>query len=377
MTGKTFNNLINLPSDLHQSLPQACFIQKHILKDTEGAEINILTICNGLLTYTVLIERGLDIGEIYLGHEKISWDRDTKYMLHPDNVDLTQNGGTGWINGFYPAVVSIGPELFGTPGEGYTLHGSGSYSPAAPETVTVSYNDEVFSVEGTVNVRDHNLKIIFEKKISIRSRLHTNIILREEAVKNMSDLTRVLDDGLHIQLAGSYINQGGNYILPVMKHGMLIRDSAPAEADPLCIPPVSAGKQPLRCYQYIPETVSGLDEISELDSWLSALVSELGITAEMIVNTKRDTAAYVVRPLDCFPRSLIAKEINENAMFSFEPCRTRPNRMSQKITDGEAFFLQPHATSKNQCIMGITKDTKTIIALEKLIQESSGAEKCR
>jgi hypothetical protein len=372
MSSKTFTYFLNLPYDHHQKLPQAGFIQKSAFKDTKGSEINILTISNGLLSFTVLIERGLDVGEIYLGGEKITWERSTNYLLHPDNVILHQNSGTGWLNGFYPAVASIGPELFGTPGEGYTLHGSGSYSPADARSVTISCDDEEITVDGIVNVKDHNMNIQFEKRISIKTHFNSTFILREETTKNMSDLARVVDDALHIQLAGNYMNQGGAYVLPVKRHSMLIRDSAPAETDPLVIYPLSDGKQPIRCYQYIPEPVSGLDEISELKPVLPFLESKTGITAEMIINCEKDTAAYVVRPLDCFPRSLIAKEVDENTMYSFEPCRTRPNRMSQKITDGEAFFLRSHAVSKTQCIIGITKDTKTITILEKLIRKAAG-----
>lgn len=372
MSGKTITSFFDLPYDLHQKLPQAGFILKSVFKDSKGSEINILTVCNGLLTITILIERGLDIGEIYLGTEKITWDRSTKYLLHPDNVNLHQNGGTGWLNGFYPAVASIGPELFGTPGEGYTLHGSGSYSPADAGSVAISFDTEEIVVDGTVNIKDRNHNIIFEKGISIKTYLNSTTILREEITKNMSNQARVVDDGLHIQLAGSYMNFGGAYVLPVKRRLLLLRDSAPAEADPLRIYPLSAGKQPIRCYQYIPGPVTGLDEVSELRPLLPLLESKAGITAEMLCNCRKDTASYVVRPLDCFPRSLIAKEADENTMFSFEPCRSRPNRMSQKITDGEAFFLQPHTISKTQCIMGITKDTTAITTLEKLISKAAG-----
>lgn len=372
MSGKTITSFSSLPYGLHKSLPQSGFVEKSSFTDAMGSEINILTVCNGLLAYTVLLERGLDIGEIYLGNEKVSWDRSKKYLLHPENVNLVENGGTGWVKGFYPAVASIGPELFGTPGEGYTLHGSGSYSPADTGSVVLSFTDEEIVVEGVVHVEGPDLKTVFEKKISIKTYFRSPVILREETTRNMSDLTKVLDDGLHIQLTGHCMDQGGRYVLPVKEHTMLIRDSAPQETDPFAIYPLSIGKQPIRCYQYVPEPVSGLEGINELKPVLALLESKIGITAEMIYNIEKDTASFVVRPLDCFPRSLIAKEIDENALFSFEPCRTRPNRMSQKITDGEAFFLPPKAISKTQCIMGVTKDTKTIAALEKLIRAAAG-----
>jgi len=349
-------------------LPHTGYVQKNTLKDIYGSLLTVLTVSNGLLRYSAIIERGMDIGEVFLKDEKISWNRDIKYLLHPDNVDLTKNNGTGWLDGFYPAVAAIGPELFGTPGEGYTLHGSGSYSPADPSSVVISANDKAVSVSAVITVKDSSKNEIFEKKVKITSYFNSFSFLREEITKNVSCAERVLDDGLHIQMCGRFIENGGAYVLPVHTREMLIRDSAPSEPDPLRIYPLSEGPVPIRCYQYVPRPVAGLESIPELTQTVTDLEAEIGLTAEMLVNTQRDTAAYVIRPLDCFPRSLIAKEITENQMFALEPCRTRPNRMSQKITDGEAFILKPAGYSKTQCIIGITKDINTIDALEKIIK---------
>lgn len=179
--------LNNLSKETKISLPQGGHIEKQVVIDKQGNELTVLVIHNGLMTITVMTGRGMEIGDILLVGEKMSWDRSSDYLLHPDHV----------------------------------------------------------------NLRDHN-----------------------------------------------------------------------------------------------------------------------GITAEMIVNDANSAAGYVIRSLDCFPRSLIAKEINESFMFSFEPCRTRPNRMSQKHIDGEAFFLQPHSTTTTQRIIGVTKNKRLIEALEKSISES-------
>jgi hypothetical protein len=375
--GKEMNRVIQLTlNDLIKKtliyLPHGGHIERHNFSDNYGSKITILTVNNGLLTFSILLERGMDIGEINYNEEKVSWERDSKYLLHPDNVNLGDNNGTGWIKGFYPAVAAIGPELFGTPGEGYTLHGTGSYSPAARESVHIFCDEKEITVTGTIPVKGYHNNPIFEKKLKIISKYESPVILREETTTNLSDNIVVLDDGLHIQMSGKYLFEGGRFILPVKTRYLLLRDSAPEEADPLYINPLNNGNQTLRCYQYVPEPVSGLEDISEINEFLLLLQNKSGITAEMIINHKKDTASYVIRPLDCFPRSLIAKEISDCAMFSFEPCRTRPNRMSQKITDGEAYFLEPGAESKTQCLIGITKDHETIATLETTIKKSAG-----
>jgi hypothetical protein len=43
-----------------------------------------------------------------------------------------------------------------------------------------------------------------------------------------------------------------------------LKDGAPAEDDPLHIPALAKGPEPIRCYQYVAEPVSGLESIEEI-----------------------------------------------------------------------------------------------------------------
>jgi hypothetical protein len=350
------------------NLPPGGSVEKQVFTDKYGAGLTVLVIHNGLMTITVLPDRGMEIGDIRYAGEKMSWDRSSQFLVHPEHVNLEARNGTGWLDGFYSAAATIGPELFGTPGEGYTLHGTGSYSPAKPESVLITYDEVGVRIEGTIVCRGYSDSPVFEKEISIFSEWHSSILLREETTVNVSDTEQTVDDGHHIQLSGSFLHEGGRYVLPVAQSNMLLRDGAAPEEDPFRIPALAKGHQPIRCYQYVPEPVSGLQSIDEIKSCVAKLKGQNSLTAEMIVNKELSAAGFVIRPLDCFPRSLIAKEIGESFMFSFEPCRTRPNRMSQKHIDGEAFVLQPSLSAFTQCIIGVTKNISTINALENSIK---------
>jgi len=348
-------------------LPRGGFASVKAHRDAFGRTVSELSVNSGRLTFTVLPERGMDIGELVVDGEKRTWERDGARLLHPDSVDLRENGGTGWLSGFYAAVASIGPELFGTPGEGYTLHGTASYSPAEPGSVTVRCGEDGVAVEGEVRVRGYGEVPVFVKKIRVFAAWGAAAIVREEETRNVSDAEQVLDDGYHIQLSGPYLHEGGRYVLPVPAHALLLRDSAPGEADPLRIPAIGEGLTPMRCYQYVPGRVDGLETIGEVGGLIAGFDRSRGLTAEMVVSRSGGAAGYVIRPLACFPRSLIAKEAADSFLFSFEPCRTRPNRMSQKITDGEALFLCPGESASSQCLIGTTRDVRTIAALERAI----------
>jgi hypothetical protein len=350
------------------SLPNGGTLGFSVVSDPKGFEMSVIRIHNGLLTFTVLPERGMEIGGVLYKEETMSWERSSAFLRHPEHVSLQEGNGTGWLEGFYSAMATIGPELFGTPGEGYTLHGTSSYSPAQLETVVVGYGEDGIWVAGEVVCKGYGNKPVFVKQIRIYTAWNTSLLLREEKTVNVSVEAQTLDDGYHIQMSGPYLHGGGRYILPVDPRSLLLRDGASPEDDPLRIPARDEGPQPIRCYQYVPETVHGLEQIEELKTYIGRLSSGY-LTAEMMADNDNNTAAFVIRSLEHFPRSLIAKEIGESFMFSFEPCRTRPNRMSQKHNDGEAFILEPGSSAYTQCIIGVTKSTGTIETLEKCITE--------
>lgn len=351
-------------------LPNGGFIRTRRINDKFGAFVSIIEISNGSLLFTLLPERGLDIGELYLREHKISWDRSEDYLLHPSNVDLKEDNGTGWMKGFYAAVAAIGPELFGTPGEGFTLHGSGSYSFAIAESTQVNWDHQAVSVQAKVHVKDCQDHLLFEKNISIQTYWGSSLLLREEVTTNMSNEEKVLDDGYHIQLSGAFMYRGGRYVLPVKRQELLLRDSAPAEENPLHIPSFEEGPYPMRCYQYVPRAVDGLDQLPLIAPYFNKLNASHGLTAEMIVNTANSYAGVVIRPVVDFPRSLIAKRIDDSFMFAIEPCKTRPNIMSQKIIDGEVLYVQPGEAVSSSCIIGCSNSSAEIEQLEQFILSS-------
>lgn len=120
--------LSNMQPDIPHVLPNGGFVTLKLFTDRFGSHLHLLTISNGRLVFNVILERGMDIGEIWLESEKFSWERDIRYLLHPENVDLSDNEHSGWDAGFYGAVAAIGPEIFGTPDEVRTVHGTSSYS---------------------------------------------------------------------------------------------------------------------------------------------------------------------------------------------------------------------------------------------------------
>ncbi|OKP77473.1 DUF4432 domain-containing protein [Paenibacillus sp. P3E] len=368
ITGLT---LAQLQPGIPQVLPEGSFVTLTLVTDRFGSQMHLLTISNGRLVFTVILERGMDIGEIRLDAEKISWDRDERYLLHPDHVDLTDNEHSGWDSGFYAAVAAIGPEIFGTPDEERTVHGTGSYSPALLESVRLIWDERQICLEGNVPVRGYGTLPVYEKLIRIVTNYGAAALFREDTVRNLTDTAQPVDDGYHIQLAGVFMSGGGSYVLPVSPGKMLLRDSAPPEEDPLAVYNSGSRLDPIRCYQYIPEPVEGLAALPQVRDYHAVAGGGRELTAEMLVNTGQDAAAYVIRSLQCFPRSLIAKRATGDCMYALEPCKTRPNSMKQKTIDGEVVYVGPRGQSTGWFILGATRDPQEITTLTHLIRSAA------
>jgi len=348
--------------------PKNCFVQKSYYRDINNKDMYVFHISNGILTFTVLPERGMDIGEIFLHEEKISWEKSKEAFLHPDGVNLWEEGG--WDKGFYAAVASLGPEVFGTPDETRTPHGTGAYSMADIDTINIFWENNQICISGKVPIKGYGDTPIYEKYVTMRLAAGASTLIREETIKNLTGEVQPLDDGYHIQLAGKYMEKGGRYILPVSVDRMLLRDSAPVENNPKEIYDFTKELNPIRCYQYVPEEVKGLEQIVEVPEYSKELCESGKLTAELIVNNGEDTAAYVVRPLNMFPRSLIAKRAITEPMYSLEPCKTRPNSIKQKAIDGELVYLKPYGVRNSWIMFGVMKDKDAIMKMINAVENA-------
>lgn len=71
--------LSQLQPDVPYMLPDGGFVTLKLFTDRFDSRLHLLTVSNGRLVFTVILERGMDIGELRLESEKISWERDIRY----------------------------------------------------------------------------------------------------------------------------------------------------------------------------------------------------------------------------------------------------------------------------------------------------------
>ena len=335
--------------------------------------LNILTISNGILTFTVIMERSMDIGEIFYKGKKVSWNRSKDRLLHPDSVDLKEEGA--WEKGFYQAVASLGPEVFGTPDRVRTPHGTGAYSKVNPNTVNITEEEGNITVSGIVDIKGYSSVKEYDKEVYITLKKDSCFFERKETYRNLSKETLPIDDGYHIQLCGDFVKDGGMYVLPVPSDKMLLRDHAPSEISKKAIYSDKTEFLPIRCYQYVPEKVYGIEEIPAFKDCEFLYREPDRVTAEMIVDRNKEAAGFVIRPLSSFPRTLLAKRNDGESMYAIEPCKSRPNSIKQKEIDGELMYIEPGEGFESEILIGFSDDKETIEKLYEKIESAASYEK--
>ena len=101
--------------------------------------VKLLHVHNGRLTAALCPTRGMGIIGACCDGVRLGWDSPVREIVHPRHVDLTRNGGTGWLDGFNEFIVRCGLQNIGRPGwdDGpagdktfLTLHGRIANQPA-------------------------------------------------------------------------------------------------------------------------------------------------------------------------------------------------------------------------------------------------------
>jgi hypothetical protein len=131
-------------------LPDGVSIRKTTLHGGKQEGVDVITVNNGKLTFTVIPTRGMGVAHVEMAGIRLGWDSPVKEIVHPQYVNLQSRGGLGWLEGFNEFVVRCGVEFAGHPGKDkfinntgdeaemdLTLHGKIANIPASEVEVTV------------------------------------------------------------------------------------------------------------------------------------------------------------------------------------------------------------------------------------------------
>jgi hypothetical protein len=133
-----------------KGLPDGVTIKKMTLHGGKQEGVDIITVNNGKLAFTVIPTRGMGIARVEMSGIRLGWDSPVKEIVHPQYINLQSRGGLGWLEGFNEFMVRCGLEFAGHPGKDkfitntgdeaemdLTLHGKIGNIPASEVEVLV------------------------------------------------------------------------------------------------------------------------------------------------------------------------------------------------------------------------------------------------
>lgn len=211
-------------------------IEHRTLQGGVSSNVDVVDLCNGRLSVSVLPTRGMGVWKAQLDEKPIGWTSPVRHPVHPRHVDLTSRNGLGWLDGFNELICRCGLAFNGPPGrdEGarspvesqLTLHGRIANTPAHTVDVHVDESTETLSVTGVVDEAT-----MFGPQLRMTSTISTragsNAFTVRDVVENTSSAEAELQLLYHTNVGPPLLEAGASVLCPART--VVPRDARAAE----------------------------------------------------------------------------------------------------------------------------------------------------
>ena len=295
--------------------------------------VDVLDVDNGLLSFTVLLSKGMGVWRGKCGEVDLKWDSPVHGPVHPRHVPIFHPSGLGWLEGFDEWIARCGLNSNGAPEftpngvVKYPLHGRITNMPAREASVAYDPESGEIAVSGVVDEA-----ALFSSKLALNvsyttsagsSRLH----VRDEVV-NLGSVPAEFELLYHINNGFPLMTPGAEFFIPFEK--MTPREaSAQANIDRwnVCLP--ETPDSPENCYLF------------------DLAADSLGRTRVMILGAAKDRGISLSFNKNEFPHFLIWKLMRPNGdtyVTGIEPCVNFPNTRTFEKEHGRVVTLEPGAS---------------------------------
>ncbi len=183
--------------------------------------VDLITVNNGKLSFTVIPTRGMSLLSARMDDLKLGWNSPVKEVVHPKYIRLEDRGGLGWLEGFNEWMVRCGLESNGHPGEDrfinnvgdeatmdLTLHGKIGNIPASEVEVVIDRSPPYrIRIRGRVDE-----KMFYGPKLELQTEVSTT---PDSATIRLTDtITNKGDDPQEFQIL-----YHANYGPPLLEYG--------------------------------------------------------------------------------------------------------------------------------------------------------------
>lgn len=205
-------------------------IEKRRLRGGPSDGVDVVTVDNGVLSFTVVPTRGMSIWKGESQGLPIGWCSPVRRLVNPCFIDLEERRGLGWLRGFNEWIVRCGLESFGASGIDVVrdnmgnevevllpLHGRIANTPASLVTVKVGLNPPFeLSVEGIVHessMLGPNLKL----KTSIVTTPRSRTIKILDVIQNLRGVSDEMQILYHCNYGKPLLEEGAQLLAPIKR----------------------------------------------------------------------------------------------------------------------------------------------------------------
>jgi hypothetical protein len=323
--------------------------------------VDVVDLCNGPLTVSVLPTRGMGVWRAKYKDLPVGWDSPVKLPVHPRHVELTSRNGLGWLDGFNELICRCGLASNGPPGRDdgarspvesqLTLHGRIANLPAHRVELSVDpQGPGTLSISGVIDETT-----MFGPQLRLASTVSTqagsNSFTLHDEVTNLGSSDAEMELLYHVNIGGPFLEDGAMVLCPANE--VAPRDPRAAEG----IGSFARFAGPTPGYA---EEVFYFDMIPDAQHQTLALLKNAAGDRAVSLHFDR-------RQLPCFALWKCTQAEADGYVTGLEPGTNFPNFKAFEREQGRVVRLAPAATYAATLRMEVHAGPSAITALQQRI----------
>lgn len=325
--------------------------------------VDVITVDNGRLSFTICPTRGLGVLSASCDGLQLKWDSPARGPVHPQFVPLSDPSGLGWLDGFSEWIVRCGLESNGAPeflengNLQYPLHGRIANIPARKVELLIDTETGEIKLRGVVNetrmfFRNLQLEVEFTTKFG-----SSEFVLTDK-VTNLSAKPGEFELLYHINTGMPFVTPGSKIHVPFEKMVPRNQDAA-SELDHwfICDPESPESNEVVYFFEPAGDKNGNCQTL---------LVGEQG---EHALSVGFNTNEF---PYFCLWKCRLAQ--SDGYVIGLEPCVNFPNNRSYEKEQGRVVPLKPGESRSFNLKFSVLCGSKEVTtAIEQVVTLHKGA----
>ncbi len=336
-------------------------IRKRRLRGGPSDGVDVVEMDSGAMSCTVLPTRGMGLWRAQVGDIRLGWQSPVRGPVHPKFVNLYEDSGLGWLDGFDELMCRCGLESNGGPVSDeqgrllYALHGRIANTPAHVVAALFDSEQNEISLLGEVDETR-----LFHNKLRLTSTV--KMPLGEARLKIVDTVTNLSAEPGELQLL-----YHTNFGSPLLEYGS--RLVAPVKTVVPQTPRSAEGVQEWDVYgppePGYTEMVNFLELLSDSDGNTEVLLKNAHGTAgvSLLFNT---------RQLPAFTQWKSTQAVEDGYVTGLEPGVNLPNSRSFEESQGRVVKLAGGESRNFELEIAVHINAATVTAAEKRIATLQG-----